>query len=143
MVKSCFLTQLTSLRLLIGKLRPLTFIVIIERYIVFLSFVVFVMFVSLLILISSLNHLFIFICYSSFICITYFLGCIHHLCEGFPYISWRVFISLLVMKGSFAGYSNLGWELFLFRACTKSFHTFLAFIVSVEKSSVIVIDLPL
>ena len=44
---------------------------------------------------------------------------------------------------SFAGYSSLGWHLCSFRVCITSVQDLLAFIVSVEKSVVILIGLPL
>jgi hypothetical protein len=43
----------------------------------------------------------------------------------------------------FAGYSSLGWHLCSFRACITSAQDLLAFIVSGEKSGVILIGLPL
>jgi hypothetical protein len=51
------------------------------------------------------------------------------------------FISPSIMKDSFAGYSNVGWQLFSFR--NTSFHAFLAFEVSIHKSAVILTGLPL
>ena len=44
---------------------------------------------------------------------------------------------------SFAGYSILGWHLCSLRVCMTSAQDLLAFIVSVEKSGVILIGLPL
>ena len=44
---------------------------------------------------------------------------------------------------SFAGYSSLGWHLCSLRVCMTSDQALLAFIVSVEKSGVILIGLPL
>ena len=44
---------------------------------------------------------------------------------------------------SFAGYSNLGWHLCSFRVCITSAQDLLSFIVSGEKSCVILIGLPL
>lgn len=38
---------------------------------------------------------------------------------------------------SFAGYSNVGWQLFSFKVWHTSFHAFLVFRVSVEKSAII------
>jgi hypothetical protein len=37
------------------------------------------------------------------------------------------------MKDSFAGYGNLGWQLFSFRAWDISFYDLLAFGLSIEK----------
>jgi hypothetical protein len=55
----------------------------------------------------------------------------------------KVFISPLVMKASFSGYSNQGWQLFSFRDLTMSSYACLAFRVSFEKSAIIQIVLPL
>ena len=44
---------------------------------------------------------------------------------------------------SLAGYSNLGWHLCSLSVCITSFQALLAFIVSGEKSGVILIGLPL
>jgi hypothetical protein len=44
---------------------------------------------------------------------------------------------------SFAGYNSLGWHLCSFRVCITSVQDLLAFIVSGEKSGVILIGLPL
>jgi hypothetical protein len=44
---------------------------------------------------------------------------------------------------SFVGYSNLDWQLFSLRICMTSAQNLLAFIVSGEKSGVILIGLPL
>jgi hypothetical protein len=44
---------------------------------------------------------------------------------------------------SFVGYSSLGWHLCSPRVCMTSAQDFLAFIVSVEKTGVILIGLPL
>ena len=44
---------------------------------------------------------------------------------------------------SFAGYSSLGWHLCSLRVCMTSAQDLLAFIVSGEKSGVILIGLPL
>ena len=43
---------------------------------------------------------------------------------------------------SFAGYSSLGWHLCSLRVCITSVQDLLAFIVSGEKSGVILIGLP-
>jgi hypothetical protein len=44
---------------------------------------------------------------------------------------------------NFAGYSSLGWHLCSLSVCITSVQDLLAFIVSGEKSGVILIDLPL
>ena len=48
----------------------------------------------------------------------------------------------MVIEG-FAGYSSLGWHLCSLRVCVTSDQALLAFIVSVEKSGIILIGLPL
>ena len=54
-------------------------------------------------------------------------------------LSWN--ISMVIE--SFAGYSSLGWHLCSLRVCMTSAQDLLAFIVSGEKSGVILIGLPL
>ena len=44
---------------------------------------------------------------------------------------------------SFAGYSSLGWHLWSLNVCIMLDHYLVAFIVSTEKSGVILIGLPL
>jgi hypothetical protein len=58
-------------------------------------------------------------------------------------LSWKIFVSLSMVTESFAGYSCVGWHFCSFRACMTSAQDFLAFRVSVEKSGVILIGLPL
>ena len=53
-------------------------------------------------------------------------------------LSWN--ISMVIE--SFAGYSSLGWHLCSLRVCMTSAQDLLAFIVSGEKSGVILIGLP-
>jgi hypothetical protein len=55
----------------------------------------------------------------------------------FVFLSWKIFISPSFVKNSFAGYRNLGWQLFSFRTWNKSFHFLLTFKVSVEKSVIL------
>jgi len=52
-------------------------------------------------------------------------------------------VSPSMLTESFAGYSNLGWHLCSLRVCMMSVQDLLAFIVSGEKSGVILIGLPL
>jgi hypothetical protein len=58
-------------------------------------------------------------------------------------LSWNTLVSPSMVIESFAGYSSLGWSLCSLRACTTSVQDLLAFIVSGEKSGVILIGLPL
>jgi hypothetical protein len=58
-------------------------------------------------------------------------------------LSWNILFSPSMVIESFAGYSNLGWHLFSLRVCMTSAQDLLGFIVSGEKSGVILIDLPL
>jgi hypothetical protein len=44
---------------------------------------------------------------------------------------------------SFAGYSSLGWHMYSLRICIRLIKDLLAFIVSDEKSGLILIGLPL
>ena len=91
-----------------------------------------------------------------------FLGCSFHPCVGvFPLfssegldskverhcvnfvLSWNTLISPSMVIESFAGYSSLGWHLCSLSVCIISVQALLAFIVSGEKSGVILIGLPL
>jgi hypothetical protein len=58
-------------------------------------------------------------------------------------LSWNTFVSPSTVIESFAGYSSLGWHLCSLRVCMTSAQDLLAFIVSGEKSGVILIGLPL
>ena len=58
-------------------------------------------------------------------------------------LSWYILFSPSVLIGSFAGYSSLGWHLYSLRVCITSVQDLLTFIVSGEKSDVILIGLPL
>ena len=53
------------------------------------------------------------------------------------------FVSPSMMIENFAGYSSLGWHLCSLRVCMTSVQALLAFRVSIEKSGVILIGLPL
>ena len=56
-------------------------------------------------------------------------------------LSWNIFVSSSMVIESFAGYSSLDWHLCSLRVCMTSVQDLLAFIVSVEKSGVILIGL--
>ena len=58
-------------------------------------------------------------------------------------LSWNILFSPSMVVESFAEYSSLGWHLCSLRACIISVQDLLAFIVSGEKSGVILIGLPL
>ena len=58
-------------------------------------------------------------------------------------LSWNTLFSPSMVIESFAGYSSLGWHLCSFRVCMTSVQDLLAFIVSGEKSGVILIGMPL
>ena len=58
-------------------------------------------------------------------------------------LSWNILFSLSMAIGSLAGYSSLGWHLCSLRVCITSAQDLPAFIVSGEKSGVILIGLPL
>ena len=58
-------------------------------------------------------------------------------------LSWSTLVSTSMVIESFAEYSSLGWHLCSFRVCMTSAQDLLAFIVSGEKSGVILIGLPL
>jgi hypothetical protein len=58
-------------------------------------------------------------------------------------LSWNILASSSILIESFAGYNSLGWHLCSLRVCMTSAQALLAFIVSGEKSAVILIGLPL
>jgi hypothetical protein len=58
-------------------------------------------------------------------------------------LSWNILFSPSIVIESFAGCSSLGWHLCSLRVCMTSAQDLLAFIVSGEKSDVILIGLPL
>ena len=59
------------------------------------------------------------------------------------FFSWDSLFSPSMVIESFSGYSSLHWHLCSLRVCMTSVHDLLAFIVSGEKSCVILIGLPL
>ena len=59
------------------------------------------------------------------------------------FLSWNILVSPSVVIESFDGYSSLGWHLCSLRVCTRAAQDLPAFIVSGEKSGVILIGLPL
>ena len=56
---------------------------------------------------------------------------------------WNTLVSPSMVIESFAGYSSLGWHLCSLSVCITYVKDLLAFIVSGEKSGVILIGLPL
>ena len=54
-------------------------------------------------------------------------------------LSWDILVFLPMVIDSFAGYSSLGWHFCSLRVCMTSAQDLLAFIVSGEKSGVILI----
>ena len=58
-------------------------------------------------------------------------------------LSWNTLVSPSVVIESFAGYSGLDWHLCSLRFYITSLWDLLAFIVSGEKSGLILISLPL
>ena len=58
-------------------------------------------------------------------------------------LSWNILVCPSIVIESFAEYSSLGWHLCSLRVCMKSAQDRLAFMVSGEKSGVILIGLPL
>ena len=59
------------------------------------------------------------------------------------FLSWNCLVSPSMVIESFAGYNSLDWHLCSLRVCISSVQDHLAFIVSGEKSGVILIGLPL
>ena len=58
-------------------------------------------------------------------------------------LSWNILFSPSMVIEGFAGYSSLGWHLCSLRVYMTSAQHLLAFILSGEKSGVILIGLPL
>ena len=58
-------------------------------------------------------------------------------------LSWNTLVSPSMAIESFAGYSSLGWHLCSPMVCITSVQDLLGFIISGEKSGVILIVLPL
>ena len=58
-------------------------------------------------------------------------------------LSWAILVFPSIMIENFAGNSSLGWHLCSLRVCISSVQDLLVFIVSGEKSGVILIGLPL
>ena len=56
---------------------------------------------------------------------------------------WNILVSPSMVIESFAEYGSLGWHLCFFRVYMMSVQDLLAFIVSGEKSGIILIGLPL
>ena len=66
------------------------------------------------------------------------------MCEsGFVVEYFGFSISPSMVIENLAGYSSLGWHLCALRVCITSVQDLLSFIVSGEKSSIILIGLPL
>ena len=59
------------------------------------------------------------------------------------FLSWNILFSPSMVKESFAGYSSLSLHPWSLSICNTSIQDFLAFMVSIEKSGVILIGLPL
>ena len=59
------------------------------------------------------------------------------------FLSWNILFSPSMVTESFVEYSSLGWPLCSLRVCMTSAQDLLAFIVSGEKSGVILTGLPL
>ena len=58
-------------------------------------------------------------------------------------LSWNILVSQSMEIESFSRYSSLGWHLCSLRVCMTSAQDLLAFIVSGEKSGIMLIGLPL
>ena len=59
------------------------------------------------------------------------------------FLSWNILVSPSMVIESFAVYSSLGLHMCSFRVCMMFVQDLLSFIVSVKKSGVILIGLPL
>ena len=59
------------------------------------------------------------------------------------FFSWNILFSPSMVKENFSGYTSLGLHPWSLSVCSTSIQNLLAFKVSIEKSGVILIDLPL
>ena len=59
------------------------------------------------------------------------------------FLSWSIFISPLIVNNGLAGYSSLGLHPWSLSFCSTSIQDLSVFMVSIEKSDVSVIGLPL
>ena len=59
------------------------------------------------------------------------------------FLSWNILFPPLMGNASFAGYSSLGLHPWSLSFCSTSMQDLLPFMVSIKKSGVILIDLPL
>ena len=59
------------------------------------------------------------------------------------FLSWNILFSPLIVNESLAGYSSLGLHPWSLSFCSTSIQDLLAFMVSIEKSGVSLIGLPL
>ena len=59
------------------------------------------------------------------------------------FLSWNILFSPSMMNASFAEYSSLGLHPWSLSVCSTSIQDLLAFMVSIEKSGIILIGLPL
>ena len=59
------------------------------------------------------------------------------------FLSWNILFSPLVVNASFSGYSSLGLHPWSLSVCSTSIQHPLAFMVSIEKSGVILLGFPL
>ena len=57
-------------------------------------------------------------------------------------LSWNTLVSPSMVIESLAGYSSLGWHLCSLRVCITSVQDLLAFMISGEKTGVILLGLP-
>ena len=58
------------------------------------------------------------------------------------FLSWNILFSPSMVNASFAVYSSLGLHLWSLSVCSTSIQDLLTFMVSIEKSGVIIIGLP-
>ena len=78
--------------------------------------------------------------YCSFPSIFWRFGFVERYCVNLV-LSWNTLVSPSTVIDSFAGYSSLGWHLCSLRVCMTSAQDRLAFLISGEKSGVILIGL--
>ena len=134
--RSCFCIHLASPCLLVGAFNPFTCKVLIEIYVPMsyseLFGVGFVDHFSSLVLLDYII-LFNICCKAGLVVLNSLNFC----------LSEKLFISRSILKEILAGYSNLGFRFFPFSTLNMSCHSLLACRVSVERSAVIFVGIPL
>ena len=146
---SCLLIQPVSLCLFVAELSPLVLRTIDYFFLLFLLLEVGLCLYNYLLLGLLKYYFLVFfprgyfpsLCWSFSYIILRRAGFVEWYCVNLV-LSWIILVSPSMEIESFAGYSSLGWPFCSLRVCMTSVQDLLAFIVSGEKSGVILIGLP-